>query len=72
MKLNNTKKKIVIVGATSGIGYETALLYIQEGWTVGVAGRRADLLEKIQKIAPQHIFTPVSYTHLTLPTNSLV
>lgn len=34
MKLNNTKKKIVIVGATSGIGYETALLYIQEGWTV--------------------------------------
>lgn len=31
MKLNNTKNKIVIVGATSGIGYETALLYIQEG-----------------------------------------
>lgn len=31
MKLNNTKKKIVIVGATSGIGYETALLYIRKG-----------------------------------------
>lgn len=68
MKLNNTKKKIVIVGATSGIGYETALLYIQEGWTVGVAGRRADLLEKIQKIAPQHIFTqPIDFTQPDAP-----
>lgn len=68
MKLNNTKNKIVIVGATSGIGYETALLYIQEGWTVGIAGRRADLLEKIQKIAPQHIFIqPMDITQPDAP-----
>lgn len=57
MKSNNAKKKIVIVGATSGIGYEAALLYIQEGWTVGVAGRRDALLKDIQKINPQNVFT---------------
>ena len=38
-------KRIVIIGATSGIGREVAELYIRQGWHVGVAGRRADMLE---------------------------
>ena len=33
-------KRIVIVGATSGIGFETAKRFIGKGWRVGVPGRR--------------------------------
>lgn len=41
-------KRIVIVGATSGIGLATARLFLLEGWTVGIAGRREDLLTSIK------------------------
>ena len=40
-------KKAVIIGASSGIGLEVARLFIQRGWTVGVAARRLDLLQTI-------------------------
>lgn len=41
-------KRIVIIGATSGIGYEVARLCGRKGWRVGAAGRRADRLEKLE------------------------
>ncbi|MEG1573767.1 MAG: SDR family NAD(P)-dependent oxidoreductase [Bacteroidales bacterium] len=46
-------KNIVIVGGTSGIGFETALLFLKKGYTVGIAGRRAELLEPLVKMYPQ-------------------
>ena len=39
-------KKIIIIGASSGIGYQVALEYIKAGWQVGVAARRKEPLEK--------------------------
>ena len=36
--------KAIIVGASSGIGYEVAKLLIAKGWIVGVAARRVDRL----------------------------
>lgn len=48
-------KRIVIIGATSGIGYEVAKIYRQLGWRVGVAGRRLELLEKFKEQAPEQI-----------------
>ena len=39
--------KAIIIGASSGIGLEVARLFIQRGWTVGVAARRLDLLQTI-------------------------
>ena len=39
--------KAIIVGASAGIGLEVARLFIQRGWTVGVAARRLDLLQTI-------------------------
>lgn len=52
-------KKIIVVGATSGIGREVALLYIRAGWQVGVAGRRAERLEELQRMAPGQVVTQV-------------
>lgn len=40
--------KAIIIGATSGIGRETAVRLIRKGWTVGLAGRRLDRLESIR------------------------
>lgn len=52
-------KKIIIMGATSGIGRETAFQYISDGWTVGIAGRRAESLQRIRQVAPDRIHTQV-------------
>ena len=41
-------KKVIIIGATSGIGREVALIYIAQGWKVGVAGRREAELEALR------------------------
>lgn len=45
-------KKIIIIGATSGIGYEIARIYQQKGWKVGIAGRRIDKLKELAAFAP--------------------
>ena len=37
----------IVVGATSGIGYEVAQVLAKRGWRVGVAGRREDILAKM-------------------------
>lgn len=48
-------KRAVIIGATSGIGYEVAKLLLLQGWHIGVAGRRQTSLEAFQTIAPNRI-----------------
>jgi short-subunit dehydrogenase len=49
--------KIIIIGATSGIGRELARIYAAEGHLVGVTGRRQDLLQSLQQEFPRHIVT---------------
>lgn len=48
-------KRVIIIGATSGIGYEVAKDYLKMGWRVGVAGRREDALEKFRSMAPNMV-----------------
>jgi short-subunit dehydrogenase len=50
-------RKIIIVGATSGIGLELAKLYIQKGDMVGVSGRRGHLLDALQQQFPSQVQT---------------
>lgn len=38
-------KRVVIIGATSGIGLEVAKGYLKAGWQVGIAGRREEELK---------------------------
>jgi short-subunit dehydrogenase len=52
-------KRIIIIGATSGIGYEVAKGYLKQGWKVGVAGRRESALEKFRATNPESIETQV-------------
>lgn len=51
----DTVKRILIMGATSGIGLELAKLCIAKGWRVGIAGRRAEPLEKLRMTAPSQV-----------------
>jgi short-subunit dehydrogenase len=48
-------KKILIVGASSGIGREIALIYARSGHRVAITGRRADLLRQICDLHPDNI-----------------
>ena len=48
-------KKIVIVGASSGIGYEVARIFVQKGWKVGVAARRTERLEPLCSSYPGQV-----------------
>ena len=48
-------KKVIIIGATSGIGRELAKLYAQNNWLVGITGRRKPLLDSLQEAFPNNI-----------------
>lgn len=45
---SNEVKRAVVMGATSGIGMEVALLLAKKGWRVGIAGRREEKLRQIK------------------------
>ncbi|MEP6615379.1 MAG: SDR family NAD(P)-dependent oxidoreductase [Ginsengibacter sp.] len=53
--MKTPRKKVVIIGATSGIGRELAKIYARQGFFVGVSGRRLELLQSLQKEFPDHI-----------------
>ncbi len=48
-------KRAVVIGASSGIGKEVAKLLIKDGWTVGVAARRVDMLKELSATATEQI-----------------
>lgn len=48
MKNKANGRKAVVMGATSGIGLEVVRELCRHGWQVGVAGRREEVLERIQ------------------------
>ncbi|WP_207492780.1 SDR family NAD(P)-dependent oxidoreductase [Aridibaculum aurantiacum] len=50
-------RKVIIIGATSGIGKGLAELYAAKGWSVGITGRRGHLLQEIQQSFPQQVIT---------------
>ncbi len=42
-------KRAVVIGATSGIGLEVTRVLTEQGWQVGIAGRRQERLQEIQR-----------------------
>lgn len=66
-----TMKKVIITGATSGIGRELALQYGKQGYKVGLIGRRTERLEELQSIIGEnaHIKTQDVTEHETAETS---
>jgi len=55
MTVMQQEKKAIVIGASSGIGLEVAKLLIKEGWQVGVAARRVELMQGIGAVAIEQI-----------------
>ena len=49
------EKKAIVIGASSGIGLEVAKLLIEQGWKVGVAARRVELMPGLGAVAVEQI-----------------
>ena len=49
-------KKAIVVGATSGIGKSLARLLVENGFQVGITGRRTQLLQEIKAKNPDNYF----------------
>ncbi len=50
------KKRAIIIGATSGIGFELAKLLSFDGYIIGITGRRLSLLEDLKKELKSQVF----------------
>lgn len=42
-------KKAIVIGATSGIGRDVVRVLTERGWHVGIAGRRQQILQEMQR-----------------------
>jgi NAD(P)-dependent dehydrogenase (short-subunit alcohol dehydrogenase family) len=56
-------KSILITGASSGIGYATALEFLTAGWTVGLLARRGDVLEDMANTFDTAVPLPADVTN---------
>ena len=50
-------KKAIVIGATSGIGCELADILAENGYAVGVVGRRANILSELESNNQGNYFT---------------
>lgn len=50
-------KKVVITGATSGLGRALAEKFVANGWRVGASGRNMEALTELRRSAPDMIVT---------------
>ena len=48
-------QKVIIIGASSGLGKEVAKLLIVDGYTLGLAARRTQPLEELKALAPERV-----------------
>ena len=64
-------KRIIIIGATSGIGKAVAQGFIERGWRVGVAGRRQELLKQFEADYPTQVVSQVIDVSLSESTDQL-
>jgi short-subunit dehydrogenase len=56
IEFKRAMKRVIIIGATSGIGRQLAKLFVDAGFIVGATGRRKHLLEELKSEHPEKIF----------------
>ena len=59
-------KKAIVIGATSGIGKELAKLLADNGYKVGITGRRTELLEELQSVSSNFHIKTLDVTETTI------
>ena len=65
-------KRAVVIGATSGIGLEVTQVLTEQGWQVGIAGRRQERLQEIQRQNLNVVATQqLDVTHANAPDRLL-
>jgi short-subunit dehydrogenase len=65
-------KKAIIIGASSGIGKELAMILISQGYKVGITGRREELLKAMKDSNPSLItYRSFDITDLSKTTRSI-
>ena len=58
--MNETPKKAIIIGTSSGIGRALAIKLSREGYTVGLTGRSLEKLQELQKEIPgESVIRPI-------------
>jgi len=62
-------KKVIIIGASSGIGKELARVFSAHDFTVGLTARRVELLQELQKDLPSSSF--IKYMDLNDTASSI-
>lgn len=66
------RKRIVIMGATSGLGLRLAEAYAAMGWRVGVAGRKEAPMKELKEIFPAQVeWTRIDVTRDDAPSKLL-
>ena len=66
--MNTTKQKVIVItGAGSGIGRETALLFLENGYKVALAGRNQvtlnETISQSKKYAANALAVPTDVTN---------
>jgi short-subunit dehydrogenase len=62
-------KKVIIIGATSGIGSELAKIFSNQGYEVGILGRRERLLAELSKELPNKAYP--RHIDVSLPNEAI-
>ncbi len=47
--------RIIIIGASSGLGQQVAKLLLERGWRLGIAARREERLMELKQLAPDRV-----------------
>ncbi len=47
--------RIIIIGASSGLGLQVAKLFLERGWRLGIAARREERLMELKQLAPDRV-----------------
>jgi len=68
--MDSKEKKAIIVGATSGIGYEVAMLLLKKGWRLGIAGRRKVSIRPTTGIKP--LYTTIATVTMNLIVSAAI
>ena len=57
MTIKSAMKRVVVIGASSGIGQQVAKLLLDKGYYLGIAARRQDRLLALKQLAPDRVVT---------------